>query len=88
MIVTTFASNAARLETIGRVAEETGRRVCVAGRSLDRILKVAKATGYCAISPNPCASTKRCACQVEVLVVATGGQGSARRARPDRVRQP
>ena len=40
VVVTTFASNAARLETIGRVATEAGRQVCVAGRSLDRILKV------------------------------------------------
>ena len=46
VLVTTFASNAARLETIGRVAVETGRQLCVAGRSLDRILKVARATGY------------------------------------------
>ena len=46
VLVTTFASNAARLQTIGRVATETGRRVCVAGRSLDRILRVAQATGY------------------------------------------
>ena len=29
-MVTTFASNAARLQTIGRVAAETGRRVCIA----------------------------------------------------------
>src|SRR5918995_1051765 len=37
VVVTTFASNAARLQTIGRVANETGRRVCMAGRSLGRI---------------------------------------------------
>ena len=37
VIVTTFASNAARLATLGRVATETGRTLCVAGRSLDRI---------------------------------------------------
>src|SRR5215203_2142110 len=35
VVVTTFASNAGRLQTIGRVARETGRQVCVAGRSLD-----------------------------------------------------
>ncbi|MFL6730754.1 MAG: ribonuclease J, partial [Sphingomicrobium sp.] len=46
VLVTTFASNAARLETIGRVARETGRQVCIAGRSLDRILRVAQSTGY------------------------------------------
>ena len=53
VLITTFASNAARLETIGKVAMETGRQVCVAGRSLDRILKVAKATGYLRDFPEP-----------------------------------
>ena len=38
VVVTTFASNAARLQTLGEVARETGRKLCVTGRSLDRIL--------------------------------------------------
>ena len=42
----TFASNAARLQTISRVAREAQRQVCVAGRSLDRILRVSQSTGY------------------------------------------
>ena len=63
VLVTTFASNAARLQTIGRVATETGRKVCVAGRSLDRILRVAKATGYLHDFPSRSASTRRCACR-------------------------
>src|SRR3546814_5485998 len=46
VLVTTFASNAARLKTLGDVARETGRTLCVAGRSLDRILRVARQTGY------------------------------------------
>ena len=45
VVVTTFASNAMRLHTLGEVAKATGRTVTVAGRSLDRILRVAKATG-------------------------------------------
>ena len=44
VLVTTFASNAARLQTLGKVARDTGRTLCVAGRSLNRILTVAKAT--------------------------------------------
>ncbi|KAK0349258.1 hypothetical protein LTR94_033881, partial [Friedmanniomyces endolithicus] len=44
VVVTTFASNAARLSTLGKVAQETGRKLCVTGRSLDRIIRVAKAT--------------------------------------------
>ncbi|HEX8256374.1 MAG TPA: ribonuclease J, partial [Allosphingosinicella sp.] len=46
VLVTTFASNAARLDTLGKVAQDTGRQVCVAGRSLDRILRVARSVGY------------------------------------------
>ncbi len=33
-------------KTLGHVAQDTGRQVCVAGRSLDRILRVAKSVGY------------------------------------------
>src|SRR5215213_6990942 len=53
VLVTTFASNAARLQTIGRVGIETGRKVCIAGRSLDRILRVAQSTGYLEDFPTP-----------------------------------
>ncbi len=81
VVVTTFASNAARLQTIGRVAEETGRRVCVAGRSLDRILKVAQATGYLRDFPPtvPFDEAMRLP-RRELLIVATGGQGEPRAA--------
>ena len=81
VLVTTFASNAARLDTIGRVAEETGRRVVVAGRSLDRILRVAKATGYLRDFPEPVRFDEAMRLpRNEVLIVATGGQGEPRAA--------
>ncbi|MBA3667218.1 MAG: ribonuclease J [Sphingomonas sp.] len=81
VLVTTFASNAARLETIGRVAVETNRRLCVAGRSLDRILKVAKATGYLRDFPEPVRFEEAMRLpKSDVLIVATGGQGEARAA--------
>lgn len=81
VLVTTFASNAARLETIGRVAEETGRRVCVAGRSLDRILKVAKATGYLRDFPDTVSSEEAMRLpKRDLLIIATGGQGEPRAA--------
>src|SRR5438874_9370683 len=81
VLVTTFASNAARLQTIGRVATETGRRVCIAGRSLDRILRVAQATGYLKDFPVPVdfEAAMRLP-KGEVLIVATGGQGEPRAA--------
>ena len=81
VLVTTFASNAARLETIGRVAVETGRQVCVAGRSLDRILRVAQATGYLLDFPRPISFDEAMRLPREqVLIIATGGQGEPRAA--------
>src|SRR6187200_2997307 len=81
VLVTTFASNAARLETIGRVAIESGRQVCVAGRSLDRILRVAKATGYLRDFPEPVRFDEAMRLpRKDLLVIATGGQGEPRAA--------
>src|SRR3982751_3443258 len=81
VVVTTFASNAARLQTIGRVAQEAGRRVCIAGRSLERILKVAQATGYLQDFPPPIDFDEAMRLPKEqVLVIATGGQGEPRAA--------
>jgi ribonuclease J len=79
VVVTTFASNAARLHTIGEVARATGRRVCVAGRSLDRILRVAKSTGYLLDFPEPVSFDEAMTLpRRELLIVATGGQGEPR----------
>ena len=81
VLVTTFASNAARLSTLGKVAEECGRRVCVAGRSLDRILRVAKANGYLLDFPEPVRFDEAMTLpKSEVMIIATGGQGEPRAA--------
>jgi ribonuclease J len=81
VLVTTFASNAARLETIGRVALATGRKVCVAGRSLDRIIRVARASGYLQDFPDPVRFDEAMRLpRDELLIIATGGQGEPRAA--------
>jgi len=46
VVITTFASNVARLDTIGAVAKATGRSLALVGRSMQRILKAGRATGY------------------------------------------
>lgn len=81
VLVTTFASNAARLQTLGEVAQDTGRKLCVAGRSLDRIIRVAKASGYLKHFPPliDVDEAMRLPPQ-EVMIIATGGQGEARAA--------
>ncbi|MES3098253.1 ribonuclease J [Sphingomonas faeni] len=81
VMITSFASNAARLHTFGEVAKETGRKLCVTGRSLDRIIKVARATGYLkdfpdTISPDEAMRLPK----NKLLIIATGGQGEERAA--------
>lgn len=81
VLVTTFASNVARLQTLGQVAQATNRRLCVAGRSLDRIIGTARASGYLKDLPDPVDfDTAMNLPRGEVLIVATGGQGEPRAA--------
>nr|WP_246543745.1 ribonuclease J [Novosphingobium profundi] len=81
VLVTTFASNVARLQTLGEVALRTGRQLCVAGRSLDRIIGVAKACGYLPNFPEVIDADEAMDLpRDDVLIIATGGQGEARAA--------
>lgn len=81
VLVTTFASNVARLQTLGHIAEETGRALCVAGRSLERIIEVAQMNGYLQHFPQPIDfDTAMSLPRSQVLILATGGQGEPRAA--------
>ena len=46
ILVTSFASNVARMESIFYCAKKTGRSICLVGRSMQRIYKAAKSCGY------------------------------------------
>ncbi len=81
VLLTTFASNAARLQTMGEVARESGRTLCFAGRSLHRIIEAAQANGYLKDMPKTIdMDSVDSLPRHEVMVVATGGQGEARAA--------
>jgi ribonuclease J len=81
VLVTTFASNVARLHTLGAVAKASGRQLCVAGRSLDRMIEVAQDNGYLGDFPEPVDfDTAMSLPRGEILIVATGGQGEPRAA--------
>jgi Predicted hydrolase of the metallo-beta-lactamase superfamily len=81
VVVTTFASNAARLATLGAVARATGRSLCVAGRSLDRILGVARSVGYLKDFPATVDFDEAMRLpRDKLMVIATGGQGEPRAA--------
>lgn len=76
VVVTTFASNVARIESILKAAEVSDRKVVMAGRSLWRILDAAKASGYLldlpqVYKPEDIGKIKR----EKVLVISTGCQG-------------
>ncbi len=81
VLVTTFASNVARLQTLGRIARATNRKLCVAGRSLDRIIAAAQASGYLKDLPETIDFNAAMALpRGELLILATGGQGEPRAA--------
>jgi ribonuclease J len=44
--VTTFASNVARLRAVADAARSTGREVVVVGRAMERVVQVARESGY------------------------------------------
>lgn len=81
VVVTTFASNAARLQTLGEVAQHTGRTLCVAGRSLDRMIENGKETGYFEDFPPTVRFEEAMNLpRNKVMIIATGGQGESRAA--------
>jgi ribonuclease J len=76
-----FASNIARLESLGKVARKTGRRVCLAGRSLKRMLEAAQESGYLLDFPAVVAEDEvGYLPRNEVLLICTGSQGEPRAA--------
>ena len=81
VVVTTFASNATRIHTLGEVAKATGRRLVVAGRSLDRIIAVARSTGYLKAFPETLSQDAAGdAAPESLLIVVTGTQGEPQAA--------
>ena len=81
VVVTTFASNAARLQTLGEVAKHAGRTLCVAGRSLDRIIENSREAGYLKDFPPTVDFEEAMSLpRDKVMIIATGGQGEARAA--------
>ena len=46
IVITSFASNVARMETVFKVAEKIGRQVCLVGRSMNRIYQLARQCNY------------------------------------------
>jgi ribonuclease J len=76
IIMTSFASNVARMETIFYCAEKTGRQISLVGRSMHRIFKAAKQCGYLKniiepIDPREAKNISR----EKIVYLCTGSQG-------------
>ncbi|WP_321391524.1 ribonuclease J [Emcibacter sp.] len=78
---TTFASNVVRVETLARVAEASGRHLCLVGQSLKRNVAAARAAGYLKDFPPVIDEDEAGHLPAnKVLFVCTGCQGEARAA--------
>ena len=76
IVITSFASNVARMETIFYCAEKTGRQISLVGRSMHRIFKAAKLCGYLKdiidpIDPREAKNISR----EKIIYLCTGSQG-------------
>ncbi|MGZ9034571.1 MAG: ribonuclease J, partial [Rhodospirillales bacterium] len=79
--VTAFASNIARLQTLGAVAAATGRRLVLAGASLKRNVIAARECGYLGDLPETLDEGAGAALpRQEALLVCTGSQGEGNAA--------
>ena len=76
ILVTSFASNVARMESIFYCAKKTGRSICLVGRSMHRIYKAAKKCGYLKglIQPLDPRDAKKIPID-KIVYLATGSQG-------------
>ena len=76
ILITSFASNVARMESVFYCAKKTGRNICLVGRSMQRIYKAARKCGYLKglIEPLEPRDAKKVA-KDKILYLATGSQG-------------
>jgi len=76
IIVTSFASNVARMESVFYCADKIGREISLVGRSMNRIYKAAKQCGYLEKVKNPVdpRDAKKIS-REKIVYLCTGSQG-------------
>ena len=76
IIITSFASNVARMETAFYCAEKIGRQIALVGRSMHRIYKAARQCGYLndVIEPLDARDAKNIS-RDKIVYLCTGSQG-------------
>lgn len=77
IIVTTFASNMHRIQSVLQIAHRHGRKVAVTGRSMENILKVATELDYLKVPPNTIVDLNQIKSipNNKLVIVSTGSQG-------------
>ena len=77
IIVSTFASNAYRLQSLITVAHKYGRKIAFSGRSMENILKVSTELGYMKLPPKTVVDINQIKSipKEKLVIVATGSQG-------------
>ena len=77
IIVTTFASNMHRIQSIIATAQRHGRKVAVTGRSMENMLKVAQELGYLKVKAGTIVelSAIKSLPKNKIVIVSTGSQG-------------
>ncbi len=76
IVVTSFASNVARMESVFYCAEKIGRQISLVGRSMNRIYKAARQCGYLKdlIDPVDPREAKKIS-REKIVYLCTGSQG-------------
>jgi len=81
VVVTTFASNVARMRSVAEAAAAAGRVVVVVGRAMDRVTQVARQNGYLDGLPDFLPADAYANLPREkIVLLATGSQGEPRGA--------
>ena len=77
IIVTTFASNVDRIQTVLYTAAKYGRKVAVTGRSMENMLRVATELGYMEVPKNTLVDINaiKSLPKEKTVVITTGSQG-------------
>ncbi|HMO09201.1 MAG TPA: ribonuclease J [Paracoccaceae bacterium] len=81
VVATTFASNVARVRTLAEAGAAAGRSVCLLGRAMQRMVKVAGETGVLPVFPRTITAEE--AAEVprqNLMLIVTGSQGERRAA--------
>ena len=81
VVVTTFASNVARIRAVAEAADAAGRHVVLVGRAMERVVAVARDCGYLEGVPDFLGVDAFAHLPREkVVLIATGSQGESRAA--------